>query len=50
MITNGRSCTNGGSTSLVEDLNLKTLKNLKLYKLQLFNNCGEQTSACFILN
>ena len=41
MIINGGSCTNVASTSLVENLNLKTLKHPKPYKLQWLNDCGE---------
>ncbi|KAH9724657.1 hypothetical protein KPL70_007565 [Citrus sinensis] len=41
MIIDGGSCTNVASTSLVEKLNLKTLKHLRPYKLQWLNDCGE---------
>ena len=41
MIIDGGSCTNIASTSLVEKLNLKTLKHPRPYKLQWLNDCGE---------
>ena len=41
MISDGGSCTNVASTSLVEKLNLKTLKHSRPYKLQWLNDCGE---------
>ena len=41
MIIDGESCTNVASTTLVENLNLTTLKHFRLYKLQWLNNCGE---------
>ncbi|KAH9686118.1 Endonuclease [Citrus sinensis] len=41
MIIDGGSCTNVASTSLVEKLNLKTLKHPRPYKLQWLNDCGE---------
>ena len=41
MIIDGESCTNVANTSLVEKLNLKTLKHPRLYKLQWLNDCGE---------
>ena len=37
----GGSCTNVASTTLVEKLNLPTLKHPRLYKLQWLNDCGE---------
>ena len=40
-IINGGSCANVASTSLVEKLNLKTLKHPRPYKLQWLNDCGE---------
>ncbi|KAK4552365.1 hypothetical protein RGQ29_032073 [Quercus rubra] len=41
MIIDGGSCTNVASTTLVEKLNLPTLKHLRPYKLQWLNDCGE---------
>ncbi|XP_061349324.1 uncharacterized protein LOC133294607 [Gastrolobium bilobum] len=41
MIIDGGSCTNVASTSLVEKLNLATMKHLIPYKLQWLNDCGE---------
>jgi len=41
MIIDGGSCTNVGSTTLVEKLNLPTLKHPRPYKLQWLNDCGE---------
>ena len=41
MIIDGESCTNVASTTLVEKLNLTTLKHFRLYKLQWLNDCGE---------
>jgi hypothetical protein len=41
MIIDGGSCTNVGSTTLVEKLNLPTLKHLRPYKLQWLNDCEE---------
>ena len=41
MIIEGGSCTNVASTTLVENLNLLTLKHPKPYNLQWLNNCGE---------
>ncbi|KAL4633166.1 hypothetical protein ACB092_04G102600 [Castanea dentata] len=41
MIIDGGSCTNVASTTLVENLNLPTLKHPRPYKLQWLNNCGE---------
>ncbi|XP_052181971.1 uncharacterized protein LOC127794765 [Diospyros lotus] len=41
MIIDGGSCTNVASTSLVEKLNLMTLKHPRPYKLQWLNDCGE---------
>ncbi|XP_061346005.1 uncharacterized protein LOC133291717 [Gastrolobium bilobum] len=41
MIIDGGSCTNVASTSLVEKLNLATLKHPRPYKLQWLNDCGE---------
>ena len=41
MIIDGRSCTNVASTTLIEKLNLPTLKHSRLYKLQWLNDCGE---------
>jgi hypothetical protein len=41
MIIDGGSCTNMASTTLVENLNLPTLKQLRPYKLQWMNDCGE---------
>ena len=37
----GGSCTNVASTSIVENLNLKTLKHARPCKLQWLNECGE---------
>jgi hypothetical protein len=41
MMTDGGSCTNVTSTTLVEKLNLPTLKHPRPYKLQWLNDCGE---------
>ena len=41
MIIDGGSCTNVASTTLVEKLNLPTLKQPRPYKLQWLNDCGE---------
>ena len=41
MIIDGGSCTNVACTTLVEKLNLPTLKHPRLYKLQWLNVCGE---------
>ena len=41
MIIDGGSCTNVASTSLVEKLDLTTLKHPRPYKLQWLNDCGE---------
>ncbi|XP_059446591.1 uncharacterized protein LOC132178154, partial [Corylus avellana] len=41
MIIDGGSCTNVASTTLVEKLNLPTLKHSRSYKLQWLNDCGE---------
>jgi len=41
VIIDGGSCTNVGSTTLVEKLNLPTLKHSRPYKLQWLNDCGE---------
>ena len=41
MIIDGGSCTNVASTTLVENLNLPTLKRSRPYKLQWLNDCGE---------
>jgi hypothetical protein len=41
MIIDGGSCTNVASTTLVEKLNLPTLKHSRPYKLQGLNDCGE---------
>ncbi|KAK0572561.1 hypothetical protein LWI29_033492 [Acer saccharum] len=41
MIIDGGSCTNVASTTLVEKLNLATLKHPKPYKLQWLNDSGE---------
>ena len=41
MIIDGGSCTNVASTTLVERLNLPTLKHPRPYKLQWLNECGE---------
>jgi hypothetical protein len=41
MITEGGSCTNEASTTLVEKLNLPLLKHPRPYKLQWLNECGE---------
>ena len=41
MIIDGGSCTNVASTTLVENLNLPTLKHPRPYKLQWLNDCGE---------
>ena len=38
MIIDGGSCTNVANTSLVEKLNLKTLKHPRPYKLQWLND------------
>ena len=40
MIIDGGSCTNVTSTTLVEKLNLPTLKHLRPDKLQWLNDCG----------
>ena len=40
MIINGGSCTNVASITLVEKLNLPTLKHPKPYKLKWLNKCG----------
>ena len=39
MIIDGGSCTNMASTTLVEKLNLPTLKHSRPYKLQWLNDC-----------
>jgi hypothetical protein len=41
MIIDGGSCTNVAGTTLVEKLNLPTLKHPRPYKLQWLNDCGE---------
>ena len=41
MIIDGGSCTNVTGTTLVEKLNLLTLKHPRSYKLQWLNDCGE---------
>ncbi|XP_050290025.1 uncharacterized protein LOC126728205 [Quercus robur] len=41
MIIYGGSCTNVASTTLVEKLNLPTLKHPRPYKLQWLSDCGE---------
>ena len=41
MIIDGGSCTNVASTTLVEKLNLPTLKHPRPYKLQWLNDCGD---------
>ena len=41
MIIDRGSCTNVASTTLVENLNLPTLKHPRPYKLQWLNDCGE---------
>ena len=41
MIIDRGSCTNVASTTLVEKLNLPTMKHLKPYKLYWLNDCGE---------
>ena len=41
VIIDGGSCTNVASTTLVEKLNLPTLKHPRPYKLQWLNDCGE---------
>jgi hypothetical protein len=41
MMINEGSCTNVASTTLVEKLNLPTLKHPRPYKLQWLNDCGE---------
>uniref|UniRef100_A0A2N9HVG4 Retrotransposon gag domain-containing protein n=1 Tax=Fagus sylvatica TaxID=28930 RepID=A0A2N9HVG4_FAGSY len=41
MIIDGGSCTNVASTTLIEKLNLPTLKHSRPYKLQWLNDCGE---------
>ena len=41
MIIDEGSCTNVASTTLVEKLNLPTLKQPRPYKLQWLNDCGE---------
>ena len=41
MIIDGGSVTNVASTTLVEKLNLPTLRHPRPYKLQWLNNCGE---------
>ncbi|XP_062113069.1 uncharacterized protein LOC133824216 [Humulus lupulus] len=41
MIIDGGSCTNVASTSLVQKLNLPTLKHPRPYKLQWLNDCRE---------
>ena len=41
MIIDGESCTNVASTTLVEKLNLPTLKHTRPYKLQWLNDYGE---------
>ena len=40
MIIDGGSCTNVASITLVENLNLPTLKHPRPYKLQWLNDCG----------
>ena len=41
MIIDGGSCNNVANTTLVEKLNLPTLKHPRPYKLQCLNDCGE---------
>ena len=41
MIIDGGSCTNVASTTIVEKLNLPTMKYPRPYKLQWLNNSGE---------
>ena len=41
MIIDKGSCTNMDSTTLVEKLNLLTLKHPRPYKLQWLNDCGD---------
>ena len=41
VIIDGGSCNNVASTTLVEKLNLPTLKHPRPYKLQCLNDCGE---------
>jgi hypothetical protein len=41
MIIDGENCTIVASTTIVEKLNLPTLKHPKPYKLQWLNDCGE---------
>ena len=41
MIIDGGSYTNVASTTLVEKLNLPTMKHPRPYKLQWLNDCGE---------
>ena len=41
MIINGGRCVNVANTTLVDKLNLLTLKHLKPYNLQWLNNSGE---------
>ena len=41
MIIDGGSCTNVAITTLVENLNIPTLKHPRPYKLQWLNDCGE---------
>ena len=38
-IIDGESCTNVGSTSLVENMNFKTLEHPRPHKLQWLNDC-----------
>lgn len=41
ILIDGRSCTNVASTTLVEKLNLSTMKYPRPYQLQWLNECGE---------
>ena len=41
MIIDGESCTNVGSTSLVEKMNFKTLEHPRPHKQQWLNDCGK---------
>ena len=48
MIIDGGSCTNVAGTTLIENLNLPTLKHPRPYKLQWLNNCGEVNKQVLI--
>lgn len=41
LIIDRKGCTNVANTSLVDKLNLPTLRHPRLYKLQWLNECGE---------